>query len=57
MIIMVGKWQQAGRHGAGRAAKGLHPSSQAERLGMVCVFEASKPTCSDIPPDISKMFH
>lgn len=57
MIIMVGKWQQAGRHGAGRAAKSLHPSLQAERLGTVCVFEASKPTCSDIPPDISKMFH
>lgn len=57
MITMVGKWQQAGRHGAGRAAKSLHPSLQAERLGMVCVFEASKPTCSDIPPDISKMFH
>lgn len=57
MIIMVGKWQQAGRYGAGRAAKSLHPSPQAERLRIVCVFEISKPTCNDTPPNISKLFH
>ena len=51
MTIMMGAWQQAGRHGVRAVAESFHAGPQAGGrkciLGVAGIFETSKPTLSD----------